>query len=131
MRGVDGLLAGLCFSALLVSCAGTQSPPPPGVSISRRPNFNGTLSDMASQVTTDVILHYKGAKLLKAQPYEPCPGEAGLQTFRVKETHGSGLLEVAFTQWNGTAVTATYERPAKVPADPRAEEALRRAVCSA
>jgi hypothetical protein len=86
---------------------------------------------MASQVTTDVVLRHKGAKLLKAQPFEPCPGEAGLQTFRVREPHGNGLLEVAFTQWNGTAVTAMYERPAKLPADPQAEEALRRAVCSA
>jgi hypothetical protein len=98
------------------------------VSIVKRPNFAGTMSDMASGITTDTLLSHKGAKLLKAQPYAPCPGEAGLQTFSLDG--GRTLLEVAFTQWTGTAVTASYRRPASAPADPKAEDALRRAVCS-
>lgn len=83
---------------------------------------------MASSVTTDTLLRNKGAKLLKAVPYPPCPGEAGLQTFSLDG--GRTVLEVAFTQWTGTAVTASYRRAASTAEDPNAADALRRAVCS-
>lgn len=83
---------------------------------------------MASEVTTNTLLRDRGAKLVKAQPYPPCPGEAGLQTFSL--SGGRTVLQVAFTQWTGMAVIASYKRPASAPDDPKASDALRRAVCS-
>lgn len=127
MRVEPNTLAVFCCAALLSGC-GAKSAPPPGVTIVQQKNYGGTLSDMASSVTTDTLLRYKGAKLLKAQPFAPCPGEAGMQTFSLDA--GRAVLEVAFTQWSGTAVTASYRRPVTAPEDPKAADALRGAVCS-
>lgn len=100
-------------------------------SVSSSPNSGGaTLADMASQITTDTVLRYRGAKLLKAEPFPPCPGEAGLQTFRLTAPHGTERLEVAFTQWNGTSVIASYRRPERAADDPAALDAVRKSVCS-
>lgn len=99
--------------------------------MTRAANSSGTLSDLASQVTTDTLLRNKGARLLKAEPFAPCPGEAGEQTFDVKTSAGPSVLQVAFTQWSGTTTIASYQRPATAPDDPQAIDALRRAVCSA
>jgi hypothetical protein len=65
----------------------------------------------------------------KAEPFAPCPGEAGLQTFTVPGKPPQ-LLRVAFTQWNGTEKIASYERPAKASDDPAAMDQLRRTVCT-
>jgi hypothetical protein len=130
MRGAKRLLAAICGVAVLAGCGGGSGAPPPGVTIAKSPNYPGTLSDLASQVTTDVVLRHKGARLLKAEPYPPCPGEAGLQTFSASAGGRRTVLQVAFTQWTGTAVTASYERPAGAPVDPAAQRALQRAVCS-
>ncbi|HEY9180860.1 MAG TPA: hypothetical protein VIO32_09070 [Candidatus Baltobacteraceae bacterium] len=128
MRVEHKVLAAFCCAALLSGCGGADGTVPAGVTIVRHAGYSGTLSDMASQITTDTLLRNRGAKLLEAQPYRPCPGEAGLQTFALQG--GRTLLQVAFTQWTGTAVTASYRRPAKAPEDPKAADALRRAVCS-
>lgn len=85
---------------------------------------------MASEVTLNTILRYKSAKLLKAEPFPACPGEAGRQTFRLPTARGPALLQVAFTQWTGTAVTVSYERPAAEPDRAEATDAMRRSVCS-
>lgn len=121
--------------ALLAACGspGAQAfNPRPGehFRLTRAANAGATLSDLASQVTTDTVLRYKGAKLTKAEPFGPCPGEAGLQTFDVRSPQGAAVLHVAFTQWNGMAVTASYERPANRPDDPSAVQAMRRTVCT-
>lgn len=120
---------------MLTACAGGggafTARPGEYFMMKRTANSSGTLSDLASQVTTDTLLHNRGARLLRAEPFPPCPGEAGDQTFTVTTPHGPALLRVAFTQWNGTTTIASYERPAKATDDPDAMKALRRAVCSA
>lgn len=93
------------------------------------PNPGASLSDVASQVTTNTVLRYRGAIMRKAEPFGPCPGEAGLQTFTVSGKPPQ-VLYVAFTQWNGTEKIASYERPAKASDDPAAIAQLRRVVCS-
>lgn len=93
------------------------------------PNPGGSLSDLASQVTTDTLLRHRGAKLQKAEPFPPCPGEAGVQIFALPGP-APAVLQVAFTQWNGTEKIATYQRPAKSPDDPSALDALRKTVCT-
>jgi ABC-type glycerol-3-phosphate transport system substrate-binding protein len=91
---------------------------------------DGSLSDLASAVTTNTVLRHKGARLVRAEPFPACPGEAGWQTFALKTPGGLAVLHVAFTQWNGSQVVASYQRPANLPDDPRAVDALRRDVCS-
>lgn len=120
---------------LLAACGGSGNQafqPRPGehFAVKQTPSAGGSLSDLASQVTTDTLLRHRGAKLRKAEPFPPCPGEAGEQTFTVPAAGGPTVLHVAFTVWNGTAKTASYQRPAKAPDDPAAMEALRRAVCT-
>jgi hypothetical protein len=94
------------------------------------PNPNAGLKDLASQVTTDTLLRYHGSHLLRAEPFPPCPGEAGWQSFALPAGRGHSILHVAFTQWNGTAKTATYERPASLPDDPGAITAMGHVVCA-
>ena len=96
-----------------------------------QPNANGTLADLGAKVTINTLLSRKGAKLLAAAPFPGCPGEAGLQTFIVSGTSGKNVLRVAYVNWSGTVVIATYERPSSVPDDPAAVNALARAVCTA
>lgn len=105
--------------------------PRPGehFSVTQKANPGATLSDLASQVTTDTLLRRRGAKMLKAEPFAACPGEAGLQTFSVPGTPKT-LLQVAFTQWNGVEKIASYQRPAKASDDPAAMNELRRVVCT-
>jgi hypothetical protein len=124
-----------CCCAVLAACAGRGSQgftarPGERFTVNRSPTSSGTLSDLASAVTTDTLLRHKGAKLLKAVPFAACPGEAGEQVFAVPTPPGPTVLEVAFTQWNGKTTIASYQRPSKAPDDPNAIEALRRSVCS-
>lgn len=98
--------------------------------MTQKANPGGSLSDLASQITTDTLLRYRGAKLQKAEPFAACPGEAGEQTFTVPRAAGPAVLHVAFTQWNDNEKVASYERPAKAPDDPAAMDALRRSVCT-
>lgn len=98
--------------------------------VTSNPNANGTLKDLASQVTTNTILRHKGAKFVKAEPYPICPGEAGMQTFTMQGPKGPEILRVAFTQWNGAALTASYQRPENKPDDRRALAAMTSTVCT-
>jgi len=66
--------------------------------------------------------------MLQSVPFSPCPGEAGLATYRLPHAQ---VLEVAFTVYNGEAIVAQYERPASVGDSPAALAALRQAVCYA
>lgn len=99
--------------------------------VASNPNAKGTMSDLASEVTTDALLTHKGARLSSAVPYPGCPGESGLQTFTTRTGGENGVLRIAFTQWNGSTIVAAYERPAPVPDSPAAVNALTRAVCTA
>src|SRR5579884_395103 len=124
-----------CCAALLAACGGGGNPssftarPGEHFTMKRSASSGASLSDLASQVTTDTLLQYKGAKLLRAVPFPACPGEAGQQTFQVPTARGPAILRVAFTQWNGTTTIASYERPAGTPDDPKAVGALRASVC--
>jgi hypothetical protein len=108
-----------------------QDPRQRFASTSKQNAANLTLGDLASQVTTDMLLSNKGARMLRADRYPGCPGEAGLQTFAVRAPGETEVLRVAFTQWNGTIVTTTYRRPSAALDDPAAVTALTRSVCSA
>jgi hypothetical protein len=152
MRGLNVTLAALVCAAMFTACGGSGgSPHPQGwtghgqgasaywtnpqhaderFSTTSTSNPNASLKDLASQVTTDTLLRYRGAKLLRAEPFPPCPGEAGWQSFAVPAAHGRRILHVAFTQWNGTAKTASYQRPADLPDDPSAITAMGRLVCA-
>lgn len=89
--------------------------------------FDGTLKDLASQTTTDIVLR-NHATYLKGLPFARCPGEAGLQTFSAGR-RGAQLLQVAFSVQNGRKMQATYLRSASEPDDPAAIDALAANVC--
>lgn len=130
------MLAAFGCAAMLAACGSGsgavnfQARPGEHFSMKRAPSGGASLSDLGTQVTTDTLLRNPGAKLVKAQPFPACPGEAGEETFALKAPAGASVLRVAFTQWNGTTTIASYQRPAKSPDDPQAEEALRQSVCS-
>jgi hypothetical protein len=156
MRGLPVFAAAALCGALLSACGGQPGPhqqahpdgwkqqgqgadavwtdpqnPREEYRSSSNPNSTGTLKDLASQVTTNVVLQHKGAKFLKADPYPGCPGEAGLQTFSVPAPGGEDVLRVAFTQWNGAALTASYLRPRSEADNQQALDAMTRTVCTA
>lgn len=154
MRGHDRLAASLLCAAALAACAGqgrSQPAHPDGwkaqsgaalawvapedprerYTASRDPGWNGSLKDLSSQVAINIILQYKGARLLRTDPFPACPGEAGVQTFALSGTRDRDVLRVAFTQWNGPALTIVYRRPGGLPDDKAAVDAMTRAVCTA
>ena len=88
--------------------------------------FDGTTKDLASQITLDTVLKRHG-KLLHTVAFPPCPGEAGLQTYRLRP---STLLTVAYAAYGDKALTATYSRPEKAGEDAAAMDAIRRTVCT-
>jgi len=88
-------------------------------------SFGGTLQDLASQVAIDAVLH-RHAKMLRSEPFTSCPGLAGLARFTLP---GGAGLEEGFRVLDGRSVRVTYERPAGVPADPAAIEAMKSALC--
>ncbi len=100
-------------------------------STASNPHFSGTLQNLASAITTNTLLSHKGAKFVRSDPFPACPGEAGIQTFRIPGTKGEDVLRVAFTQWNGAALTASYQRPISSPENTDALHAMTRTVCTA
>lgn len=130
------MLAAFGCAAMVAACAGSpgdvhfKARPGERFTMKRTPSAGASLSDLASAVTTNTLLRYRGAKLVKAEPFPACPGEAGQQIFDLRTPRGPAVLRVAFTQWNGTTAIASYERPAKASDDPQADDALRRSVCS-
>lgn len=93
-----------------------------------RTQFGGTLQDLASSVTIDVLLHYHGAKLAGTVPFAPCPGAAGVATFALA---GAQTLEEGFTVRNDQSVRTIYARPAPLPVDPKVTDAMQSALCIA
>jgi hypothetical protein len=89
--------------------------------------FDGTTKDLASQITLDIVLKRHG-KLLRTVAFAPCPGEAGLQTYRIPP---ATLLLIAYAAYGDKALTATYTRPASAPEDPAALAAMQKSVCTA
>lgn len=95
------------------------------------PHFRGTLQDLASAITTNTLLSRKGAKFVRSDPFPACPGEAGIQTFTIPAAKSEDILRVAFTQWNGAALTASYQRPISSSENTDALQAMTRTVCTA
>ncbi len=91
-------------------------------------SFGGTLQDLASQETINVLLRYHGARLLRSEPFGPCPGAAGVATFTLE---GARILERGFSVQNGQAVEVSYLRPAAAPPDAAAAAAMKGALCAA
>jgi hypothetical protein len=91
-----------------------------------RKQFNGTLQDLASAVTIDVLLRNRGAKLAGSAPFAPCPGTAAVATFIVP---GGKTLEQGFATRDNLSVQTTYVRPSKAPADPAVTAAMQSSLC--
>ena len=89
--------------------------------------FDGTLKDLASQTTTDVILQ-RQVKYRSGVPFSRCPGEAGLQTFASAKPDGI-VVQAAFSVQNGKRTVAEYARPASQKDDPAAIDALAANIC--
>jgi hypothetical protein len=89
--------------------------------------FTGTLSDLASQVTIDNLLHHPGAKFLGSTPFSACPGAAGLASFRLAD---GMTLQQGFAVRDGQAVRVGYLRPTGTVVDPSVTEAMQAQFCS-
>jgi hypothetical protein len=91
-----------------------------------RSSFSGALPDLASQVTVEVLLRSKGAKLRGSNPFPPCPGEAGLATFSMP---AGKTLQEGFAIKDGTAIRTLYLRPIAAPPDPNVTVAMQNVLC--
>jgi hypothetical protein len=89
--------------------------------------FGGALSDLASRVTIDSLMRYHGARLQGSVPFAPCPGAAGVATFRLV---GGATLQVGFAVRDGRAVRTRYFRPTGTPVDPNAVQAMQTTLCA-
>ncbi len=89
-------------------------------------SFGGSLSDLASQVAIDALTKNRGAKLQSSNPFEACPGAAGLATFRLD---GHGLLAEGFAVRDNRAVRTHYLRPEGARADPDVLQAMQAVLC--
>jgi hypothetical protein len=93
-----------------------------------RASFGGTLQDLASAVTINVLLHHRGARFKGSVPFTPCPGAAGVATFVLPSGE---TLEEGFTVRNGQEVRTTYIRPPGAPSDPNVADVMQSALCIA
>ncbi|HLX25713.1 MAG TPA: hypothetical protein VKR05_01870 [Candidatus Cybelea sp.] len=93
-----------------------------------RKQFGGTLQDLASAVTIDVLLRNRGAKLQGSVPFAPCPGTAAVATFTIP---GGKTLEEGFAARDNQSVQTTYVRPSGAPADPAVAAAMQSSLCIA
>ena len=89
--------------------------------------FDGTISDLASQVATDVELSHRGARLLRSDPIAACPAQAAIATF----VQGSTTIEQAFGVVNNRSITIAYSRPSGAPESAAAAAAMERTLCAA
>lgn len=137
----------IALCALLAGCGGGGSSGPGGwrvvsknaggtvyadarrtLTVSPPVAYGGTLKDLSTKLTIDTVLRVPGAKMEQATMFPPCPGEAGLLIFtRAKTTE---RIEIAFTQWNGKAVSVTYRAPAGEKPGKAVTQRTRQAVCS-
>jgi len=90
-------------------------------------SFGGTLQDLASQVTIDALTRNPGAKLQGSNPFGPCPGAAGVATFRLANRR---TLQAGFAVREGQAVRVTYIRPMGTPVDPNVLQAMQNVLCT-
>lgn len=91
-----------------------------------RTHFGGTLQDLASAVTINVLIQNRDAKFKNSVPFAPCPGAAGIATFLLRN---GGTLEEGFAVSDGDSIRTTYIRPSGVPSDPSVTEAMQNALC--
>ena len=89
--------------------------------------FGGSLKDLASRVTIDALLRYRGARLLGSVPFGPCQGAAGVATFRLA---GGDTLQRGFAVRNDRAVQTRYLRPTGAPVDPNVDQAMQAVLCA-
>jgi hypothetical protein len=90
-------------------------------------SFAGTLQDLASQVTIDALTGKRGAKLQGSNPFGPCPGAAGVATFRLANRR---TLQAGFAVRDGRAVRTSYIRPMGTPVDPDVLQAMQNVLCT-
>ena len=91
-----------------------------------RRQFGGTLQDLASSITIDVLLHHSGARLQGSVPFAPCPGTAGVATFTLP---GGKTLDEGFAARDNQSVQTTYIRPSAATADPAVTAAMQNSLC--
>ncbi len=89
--------------------------------------FDGTISDLASQVATDMELSHRGARLLRSDPIAACPAQAAIATF----VQGTTTIEQAFGVIDNRSITIAYSRPSGAPAAPAATAAMEHTLCAA
>ena len=89
--------------------------------------FAGGLQDLASQVTIDALMRHRGAKLQGSAPFAPCPGAAGVATFRLD---ARTTLQEGFAVRDGRAILLSYVRPASTPVDPAVLQAMQQSLCA-
>jgi hypothetical protein len=131
------------FLALATACGGGGTPAPDGWSAVpgghdtwskgaqrysyTQISFSGTLQDLASAQTVNVVLRNHAARFIKSDVFHPCPGQAAVATFALGKTQ---TLEQGFAELpNDRAVLVTYVRPNGVPVDPAVTAAMQRALC--
>jgi hypothetical protein len=89
--------------------------------------FSGTMQDLASSITIDVLLHHHGAKLKgSVVPLAPCPGSAAVATFTLPTGE---TLEEGFAIRNNESIRTSYRRPTDASDDPGVLDAMRQALC--
>ena len=90
-----------------------------------RVNFGGTLQDLASVVTINVLIRHRGARFKSSVPFAPCRGVAGVATFTLP---GGATLEEGFAVSGSASIRTTYVRPPGA-SDPNAIDAMQNALC--
>jgi hypothetical protein len=90
--------------------------------------YAGVLSDLASQVTIDVLMRRHGARLRGSVPFAPCPGAAGVATFQLPDRT---TLQEGFTVRDGQAIRVSYVRPAGTQVNPEVTQAMQDVLCRA
>lgn len=88
--------------------------------------FGGTLQDLASTVTIQVLLRHRGARFKGSVPFAPCPGAAGVATFTLPDGE---TVEEGIAVSGNQSIRTTYVRPAGAPSDPNVAEAMQSALC--
>jgi hypothetical protein len=140
-REISAVLAGLCVALASCSAAGHGGPagwtkvnattwvqgsgPAQQRYVTSSAAFGGSLKDLASQETINVILRYPGAHFVSSIPLADCPAQAGLATFRSPKQ----IVEAAFSVQNGQAVTILYSRPAGTEPSKDVAPAMSAALC--
>lgn len=89
--------------------------------------FSGALSDLASHVTVEALMRYRGARFQGSAPFGPCPGAAGIATFTLPN---GATLEEGFAVRRAQAIQVRYLRPTGAPVEPNVPVAMHTALCT-